>query len=142
MLWPVTVCHCHPMPLPTAAAVYSVLVNALPAAPFVAAAAVGFGVVASHTPGQPDIVQLKGTPESAAECMQRNVTALNTRLAAAVQPLFGTERMGVLVKRGTVGDVVLTVVIEEAGNGSRAEFRPLLPSEEQPDVITRIIAGC
>ena len=132
------------MPLPAAAvAAYSAIVNALPAAaPVIGAAAVGFGIVASHTPGAPDTVQLKGTPEVAAHCMKGNVAALKTRLAASVQPLYGTETMGVVVKRGSVGDPLVAIVIQEAGSGSRAEFRPLTPPDQQPDVIAKIIAGC
>ena len=133
-----------PLPLPAAAvAAYTAAVNALPAiAPVVAAGLVGLGLVVSHTPGQQDIVKLAGNPEVAAECLKRNVASLGTRLVAVVQPLHGTETMGVIVKRGTVGDPIMNVVIEEASTGSSAEFRPLLPAEQQPDVIARMIAGC
>ena len=88
------------------------------------------------------MVQLKGSPEVAAECVKVNVAALNTRLVAVVQPLNGTATMGVVLKRGVVGEPVLNVVLQEAASGSQAEFRPLMPPDQQPDVITQIIAGC
>jgi hypothetical protein len=132
------------MPLPAAAiAAYTAVMNALPAAaPVIAAGAVSLGLVISHKPDQQDIVKLASEPEAAAECMQRNVAALNTRLVALVQPLQGTETMGVIVKRGIVGDPVLTVVIQQAVSGSTAEMRPLMPADQHPDVIAKLIAGC
>jgi hypothetical protein len=125
-------------------AAYTAFVNALPAAPVIGGAAVGLGIVASHALSQPDTlqVQLAGTPELAAECMKRNVSALNTRLAAVVQPLFGTETMGVILKSGIAGDPLMAIVIQEGRSGSQAEFRALTPADQQPDVITKITAGC
>ena len=127
------------MPLPAAlVAAYATLA---PAAPFIGAAVVGFGIIATHEPGRLESATLKGNPERAAECIQRNVSSLNTRLVAMVQPLRGTETMGVVLKSGVVGDPLLNVLIQESGAGSVAEFRPLTPADQQPDVIARIIAG-
>ena len=132
------------MPLPAAAAAaYTAAIHALPAvAPVVAAGLVSLGLVVSHQPEQQDIVKLTGTAEVAAECLQRNVAALNTRLVAMVQPLHGTETMGVVVKRGIVGDPIMNLVIQDSPAGASAEIRPLLPADQQPDVIARMIAGC
>jgi|RhiMethySRZTD1v2_1073278.scaffolds.fasta_scaffold608544_2 hypothetical protein len=131
------------MPLPAAAyAAYISISSALPAAPVIAGMAVTAGMIATHEPGRIDMVQLKGSPEVAAECVKVNVAALNTRLVAVVQPLNGTATMGVVLKRGVVGEPVLNVVLQEAASGSQAEFRPLMPPDQQPDVITQIIAGC
>ena len=131
------------MPFPAAAyAAYVSISSALPAAPVIAGMAVGVGMIASHEPGRIDMIQLKSAPEVAAQCMKVNVAALNNRLVAIVQPLNGTATMGVVVKRGIVGDPVLNVVLEEVPTGSRVEFRPLMPLEQQPDVITQMISGC
>ena len=132
------------MPVPAAAvAAYAAIVNALPAvAPVLGAGALTLGLVLTHKPEQQESAKLVGEPEAAAECMQRNVKALNTRLVAVVQPLQGTETMGVIVKRGIVGDPVMNVIIQQAASGSTAEFRPLLAPEQQPDVIAKLIAGC
>ena len=131
------------MPFPAAAyAAYVGISSALPAAPVIAGMAVGVGMIASHEPGRMDMIQLKSAPEVAAQCMKVNVAALNNRLVAIVQPLNGTATMGVVVKRGIVGDPVLNVVLEEVPTGSRVEFRPLMPPEQQPDVITQMISGC
>jgi hypothetical protein len=89
--------------------------------------AVSLGLITSHEPGKIDMVQLKGNPETAAECMKVNVASLNSRLVAVVQPLNGTSTMGLVIKRGVVGDPVLNVVLQEAAAGSQAEFRPLMP---------------
>jgi len=132
------------MPFPAAAyAAYVGISSVLPAAPVIAGMAVGVGMIASHEPGRMDMIQLKSAPEVAAQCMKVNVAALNNRLVAIVQPLNGTATMGVVVKRGIVGDPVLNVVLEEVPTGSRVEFRPLIAPEQQPDVvITQMISGC
>ena len=131
------------MPLPTAAALYAVVVSALPTAvPVLGVAALSFALINSHEPDRLDVARLSGTPEAAAECIARNVGSMNIRLAAVVQPLFGTEVMGVILKSDRVGQPLMNIVIQEAGAGSQAEFRPLVPPEQQPDVITKIIAGC
>lgn len=131
------------MPLPAVAyAAYVGISSAIPAAPVIASMAIGAGMIASHEPGRIDMVQLKSGPEVAAECMKVNVAALNNRLVAIVQPLNGTATMGVVVKRGIVGDPVLNVILEEVPSGSRVQFRPLMPPEQQPDVITQMISGC
>ena len=132
------------MPLPAAAvAAYAAAVSSLPsAAPFIGAAAVSFAIVATHDPNKLEEAQLKARPEAAAECMQRNVTALNTRLAAVVQPLQGTQVMAVFLRAGVTGDALVNITLEESGTGSRAEFRPLTAPEHQPDVLPKIIAGC
>ena len=55
--------------------------------------------------------------------------------------LFGNQAYSVVVKRGGItGEPVMTVVIQEAGSGSTAEFRPLEP--EQSDAVARLIVGC
>ena len=131
------------MPLPAAAAVYAAVVSSLPAAaPLIGATAVSFAIIATHDPNKLEEAVLKGRPEAAAECVQKNVTALNTRLLAEVQPLHGTEVMAVLLRRGIAGDVVTDITLHESGSGSRAEFRPLTAPQNQPDVLTKIIAGC
>jgi hypothetical protein len=132
------------MPVPAiAVAAYAAISSALPAAaPVIGAAAVSLAIVAAHKPEEPDLVKLTESPEAAAECMKRNVAALNTRMVAFVQPLHGTATMGVIVRMGVVGDPVMNVVIQDAVAGSSAEFRPLLPVPQQPDIVARLIAGC
>lgn len=132
------------MPLPALAiATYSAVVSALPGAlPVLGTAAVALGIIATHTPAAPDAMRLAGTPEVAAECMKRNVASLNTSMVARVQPLHGTATMGVVVKRGIVGDPLMNIVIREAVSGSQAEVQSLASPDHEPDVIARIIAGC
>ena len=132
------------MPIPAvAAALYSSIAGALPSAlPVLGSAVVFLGLAATHEPDKLESAQLASRPEAAAECMRTNVAALNTRLTAAVQPLHGTETMGVTLKRGVVGDALLSVVIQEQGSGSRAECRPIAAPEEQPDVLRQMISGC
>jgi hypothetical protein len=132
------------MPLPAlAVAAYAAFSSALPAAaPVIGAAAVSLAIIAAHKPEEPDLVKLSGSPEVAAECMKRNVAALNTRMVAFVQPLHGTATMGVIVRMGVVGDPIMNVVIQDAAAGSSAEFRPLVPADQQADMIARLIAGC
>ena len=110
-------------------------------APFAGAVAIGFGIVVSHDP-VPDLTHaVSGTPQFAAECIERNAASQPGKLAAVVQPLFGNQTYGVIVKRGGItGDPVMTVVIQEALNGSTAEFRPLEPG--QADVVSQWLAGC
>jgi hypothetical protein len=132
------------MPLPAAAiAAYTALVNALPsAAPVLGAAVVSFGIIASHQPGLPDTVQLKGEPELAAECIKRNVASLNSKLVAVVQPLHGIEMVAVVLKKGIVGDPLMSVIIEQGLSGSRAELRSIEQPDQDPAVITKMMAGC
>jgi len=134
---------------PVLAAAYAALVSAFPTAlpgiaavaPFAGAAVIGLGIVASHNPAPELSHALAGTPQVAAECIQRNAASQPTRLAAVMQPLFGNQSYGVIVKRGGVtGDPIMTVVIQEAVAGSTAEFNPLEP--DQVDVVTRLLAGC
>jgi len=111
------------------------------AAPFIGAAAVGFGIVIGHNP-EPELSHaIMGTPQVTAECIQRNASIQPARLAAVVQPMHGNETWSVILKRGGVtGDPVMTVLIQEAITGSRAEFRPLAP--EHGDLVARMLAGC
>jgi hypothetical protein len=130
---------------PAIAAAYAAFASAFPGlvavAPFAGAAVIGLGVVASHNPERDLSHTMAGTPQATAECIQRNVASQPTRIAAVVQPLFGNQAYSVVVKRGGItGDPVMTVVIQEAGSGSTAEFRPLEPA--QSDVVARLIAGC
>lgn len=116
--------------------------NALPmAAPLIPAAVVG-AFIAFQEPQQLDVVKLTAKPEAAAECMKRNVASLNRQLVADVEPLFGTETTGVVLKRGIVGASVMSIVVQDTPSGSQAEFRPLAPAERQPEMIEKIVAGC
>ncbi|HYH41535.1 MAG TPA: hypothetical protein VD867_06105 [Burkholderiales bacterium] len=132
------------MPLPAAAlAAYTAFLSSLPAAaPVIGVAAVGFVIVAAHDPHRLEEARLAGNPEVAAECLKRNVASLNTRLVATTQPLYGTSVMGVNVNAGVRGDALMVIVLQEAGSGSVAEFRPLAPPDPQPDILAKIIAGC
>jgi hypothetical protein len=132
------------MPVPAlAVAAYAAISSALPTAlPVIGAAAVSLAIISTHKTDEPDLVKLAGSPEIAAECVQRNVAAFRTRMVAYVQPLQGTATMGVIVKMGVVGDPLMNVVIQDTAEGSRAQFTPLVPPEQQPDMIARLIAGC
>lgn len=134
------------MPLPAAvAAAYASLASALPSlAPVLGVAAVGFGIVATHQPEAAEPLLLVGNPETAAECVKSNVTAVNPRLAAVAQPLYGTEKIGVVVKTGIVGEALVSVVLEatETGTGSRVNVRPLGAPDEHRDLLAKLIAGC
>jgi hypothetical protein len=132
------------MPLPAVgAAAYAAFVNALPAAlPVLGAAAVTVGLVSAHRPDAIDTARLVRMPEPAAECIRHNIAALNTKLVAVVQPLYGASTIGVTLKRGTFGEPIMNVVIREVETGSDVDFIPLVPPQEQPDVIARMIAGC
>jgi hypothetical protein len=132
------------MPVPAlAVAAYAAISSALPAAaPVIGAAAVSLAIISAHKADEPDLVKLAGSPEVAAECMQRNVASLKTRMVAYVQPLHGTATMGVIVKMGVVGDPIMNVVIQDTVAGSRAQFTALGQPEQQPDMIARLIAGC
>ena len=130
---------------PAIAAAYGAFVSAFPGlvavAPFAGAAVIGLGVVALHDPTGDLSHTLAGTPQATAECIQRNAASQPTRIAAVIQPLFGNQAYSVVVKRGGItGEPVMTVVIQEAGSGSTAEFRPLEP--EQSDAVARLIVGC
>jgi len=111
------------------------------AAPFIGAAAVGFGIVIGHNP-EPELSHtITGTPQVTAECIQRNASMQTVRLAAVAQPMHGNETWSVILKRGGVtGDPIMTVLVQESITGSRAEFRPLAP--EHGDLVARMLAGC
>jgi hypothetical protein len=130
------------MPLPAIAisAYYAALQAAPAVAPAVGAALLGIGIANLNDPTKLDTVQLTTKAEPAAECMRQNVAALNSRLVAAVQPLQGTETMGVVIKRGIVGDPLMTIIIQDALSGSTAELRPI--SESFPDLIPQVMRGC
>ncbi|HEV3484855.1 MAG TPA: hypothetical protein VG106_05575, partial [Vicinamibacterales bacterium] len=85
---------------------------------------------------------LMNKPESAAECMTRNIAALKGPLVVTGQPLYGTQVYGVSLKRGVTGNTVMTVLLMESDVGSNAEFTLLGPPEQQPDIIDKMIAGC
>ena len=129
--------------LPAIAAAVHAAAAALPAAtPFIAATAVGFGIVGSHVP-EPEVITLKGTPELAAECVKRSVASHADRLAAVVQPLYGAGTYGIVLKRGGVtGDPVMTVLLHETAGGTTADFRSLAPAGQYADVLAQMIAGC
>lgn len=111
------------------------------AVPFVGAAAVHLGIVIGHSPELELSHAITGTPQVTAECIQRNASLQTARLAAIVQPMHGNETWSVILKRGGVtGDPIMTVLIQEAITGSRAEFRPLAP--EHGDLVARMLAGC
>jgi hypothetical protein len=59
-----------------------------------------------------------------------------------IYPLYGTEVMEVVLKRGVVGSAFMSIVIQEANPGSQAEIRPLAPVERQPEMVAKIVAGC
>ena len=129
------------MPVLSAAAVYAAAVKALPAVLPAGVAMVAFGIIASHT-REPELQALKGAPETAAECIQRNVQAGKNGLSAVVQPLFGTSTYSVVLKRGGVtGEPVMTVLLQSATTGSHAEFRSLGLSDTN-EQIAQLIAGC
>lgn len=130
------------MPLPAiAVTLYYTAVQAAPSlAPAVGLAALGIGVATLHQPGQLDTLALTRKPEPAAECIRQNVAALNTRLVASVQPLRGTETMGVMLKRDVFGDTIMTIVVQDTPSGSTAELRPL--EDGLPDVIPQMTRGC
>lgn len=125
-----------------AAALPGAVPAAAAAAPFVAASAAGLAIVASHNPAPDNVALVRGTPEIAAECIQRTAESHPAHLAAVAQPLYGAAIYGVVLKRGSVaGDPLITVVIQEAGAGSTAEFRPVT-SDPQSALIEAIIAAC
>jgi hypothetical protein len=125
-----------------AAALPGAAPSALSAVPFIAASVVGLSIVATHNPAQDLVAFVRGTPEIAAECIQRTAEAHPSRLAAVSQPLYGAAIYGVVLKRGgAAGDPLVTVVIQDAGAGSSAEFRPVT-SDQQAELIEAIIAAC
>jgi hypothetical protein len=128
------------MPLPAALVpAYQAAMTYLPSmVPFAGAAVFGIGMVATHTP---DTLQLAGKPEAAAECIQKNVAALNTKLAATVQPLYGTGTMGVVLKSGIVSPPLVSVTLLETGTGSTANYR-ILQADPPADLVEKILAGC
>jgi hypothetical protein len=106
------------------------------------AAAVGLGLAAAHDPAGDLTRALAQKPEAAAECMSRNVAAMKGPLVLNGQPLYGTAVYGLSLKRGVTGSPVMTVLLTELPAGSTVEFTPLIPREEQPDLIDKMIAGC
>jgi hypothetical protein len=123
-----------------AAALHAFAASLPAAAPFAVAAAAGFGVVATHVPG-PDTITLKGSPELAAECMQR--ASGKSALAAVSQPLYGASTYGVVFKRGGVtGDPVMTAVVQESAGGSTVDFRRLAGGDLETDDLLKVIADC
>ena len=131
------------MPLPAALVpAYAAAVSAAPAAmsvaPVAGVALLSFGMIATHTP---DTVQLAGKPEIAAECIRQNVVSLNTKLAATVQPLYGTEVMAVVLKRGVASPPLFSVTLLESESGSTANYKALQPDPVQ-DLVAKVFAGC
>jgi hypothetical protein len=63
-------------------------------------------------------------------------------MVAVIQPLHGTETMGLMIRRGIVGDPLFNVVLQESASGSQAHVRPIGAENPQPDVIAQIISGC
>jgi hypothetical protein len=129
--------------LPAIAAAIHAAAAALPAAtPVIATAVVGFGIVATHDP-TPEIIVLKGAPEVAAECIRHNAAVRKTRLAAVLQPLYGTATYSIVLKRGGVtGDPVMTVLLQETDAGSTVQFRPLAGIEQDADAVAQMMTGC
>lgn len=123
-----------------AAALHAFAASLPAAAPFAVAAAAGFGVVATHVPA-PDTITLKGSPELAAECLQR--ASGKSALAAVSQPLYGASTYSVVFKRGGVtGDPVMTAVVQESAGGSTVDLRPLPGVDADADVVLKMIAEC
>ncbi|HYC49172.1 MAG TPA: hypothetical protein VED01_27150 [Burkholderiales bacterium] len=135
-------------PLIGAAKAAAATYGAAAAAKYGGAAAVGgvsvfmLGVAATHDPAGDLTRALLNKPESAAECITHNVAALKGPLVVTGQPLYGTQVYGLSLKRGVTGSPVMTVLLIESDVGSNAEFTPLGPREQQPDVIDKMIAGC
>lgn len=132
------------------AALHAVAVAAAPYAgpalavgtPVVGAAVVSYAVISQHRP-EADPVPLRGAPEAALECMQRRIAAHPARLAAVVQPLYGSATYSVVLKRGGVtGEPVTTGVVQQTATGSSAEFRPLSADSLDADAIATITDGC
>ena len=127
------------MPLPAALIpAYQAAATYLPGvAPLAGAAVFSLGMVATHTP---DTLQLASRPEMAAECIRRNVASLDPKLAATIVPLYGTESMGVTLKRSVVSPPLFNVVLTESGSGAVANYKVLQQGHE-PDV-QKVFAGC
>ena len=135
-------------PLIGAAKAAAATYGAAAATKYGGAAAVGgfsafmVAVSATHDPAGDLTRALMKKPEQAEECMTRNVAALKGPLVVSGQPLYGTQVYGLSLKRGVTGNPVMTVLLIEGDVGSNAEFTPLGPREQQPDVIDKMIDGC
>ena len=90
----------------------------------------------------PKVYAMKAQSEIAVECVKRNVAALNKRLVAVATPLYGTEKFGVTVKRGVVGDPVMGILIQDTDTGSQAEFQPISGIEPPSEIDRKILEGC
>lgn len=111
------------------------------AAPVAGVAAAGVLAVATHDPRGDLLRSFKEQPENVAACMVRNADSMKP-LVLQAQPLYGTGTMGLTLKRGVTGDTLLVAVLTMTKTGSDVEFRPLLPIEEQRDVLEKLVAGC
>ena len=125
-----------------AAALTAVSPTLVSVAPFAVATAVGLAIVATHDREADRFHNFNRFPEATADCMVRNVKALDSRLVAFSQPLYGSEVYDVTVKRGVVGEPVLRIVLTQTSVGAHAEVIPLVAPEQQPDVLAKIVAGC
>ena len=83
---------------------------------------------------------LSGIPETAAACVVRNTTG--PAEVSHVHPLYGMERVAVVVRQAPLGDTVATIFIHAADPGSTAQVNTPYPVEDREALVKRLLAKC
>ena len=95
--------------------------------------------------GQPELYvmtrhQSAQIPANAATCVARNGEA--GQRSAQVQPLYGMEKVAVLVNNRPVGDTVAIAYFLPAGTGSDIEFVTTGYAEDRDTLVRQVLGKC
>lgn len=81
------------------------------------------------------------SPVNAAACVARNAEA-ERPTSAQIQPIYGMEKVAVVVSDRPVGDTLAVVYLAPAGQGSRLEVVTTRYVDDREALVTRMLVKC
>ena len=81
-------------------------------------------------------------PADAAHCIVDNTASAKTGEAASVQPLYGMERVAVVMKNSVAGEPLATIFLEPAGNAATAKVVTTGLVDDAEAFAKRVLGKC
>jgi hypothetical protein len=98
---------------------------------------------AAPEPAAESFHRLALPPEPAAACVAGNVAVLGERAVAHLQPLYGTERLAVIMRERPAGEALAVAYVTGDEGGSQVRIAPTLRYTGEPgELARRLVAGC
>jgi hypothetical protein len=107
----------------------------------------------AKTPPQPQIVtpppapdtahQIALPPEAAAACVAQHAARAAEGAVGQIQPLYGTERLAVIVRDRPAGEALAVAYIAARGSGSEVRLTTTKSyAGDREALARRLLAGC